>query len=128
MTRQERDGLRRLVSDAQKQRYANDHTQKLCSGCGAPIEQTVWDCTVCRDRLKARHTREIAALEEQVAQRDRLLEEMFAAQERLREENRQLRAAAQSVFPYQTEQERIEARRRTWRESKRRAAARKATA
>lgn len=127
MSPEERNVLRLLVNDAQHARYADDHkNREVCSTCLTSTEYVTWDCETCRERLRARHSRKVAALEAEIQRRTELILELGAKLDEARAENRRLRQTAQANLRYQTEEERLEARRRTWRESKRRAAERAA--
>lgn len=125
MTGEERQRLRAAVDQAVREQ--RPIVGAVCGGCGGPQSETTWSCSTCRERLRAVHRREVA---EQARQNEWLRQHNDHLQRLLDERDQTIRKlrAERTVGKYDTEQERLEARRQTWRESKRRAAERKAAA
>lgn len=137
MTAEELKGLRALVNEAQHERFKAD-TPRACTSCGGSWESVTWDCTACRERLKTRHRRELRARDDRIRTLVELLDEREAVIGRLRGDLNRDRAAHQRKVAelealidrlrpvavvrtkYDTDEERAEARRRSWRDSQRR--------
>lgn len=125
MTGDERQRLRAAVDRAVREQ--RPIVGPICGGCGGPQSSITWSCSTCRERQRAVYRRQIAEAHKQnqwLRQHNDHLQRLLDQRD---ETIRRLRAD-RTVGKYDSEEERLEARRATWRESKRRAAEKKAAA
>lgn len=130
MTAEERAQLKEAVSAAQRAKHdADTSIAGRCPGCGGRGDSFTWDCVTCRERNRQRQRREVDRLKADLEHARDLLRDAHQSASEWREKHRVVAARLDAVLAeawtpparYQTDEERVEARRRTYRMSKRRA-------
>lgn len=130
MTADERDTIRRLVDRAKRDRIERSTLgMSSCSECHIPLDDVNYQCQTCRERVRSRQRRQVKQLEERVEFLQEIVRghadvvaEKNAEIRRLKRRVDQLESERASAPPrYETDAARLAARRRTFRESKRRA-------
>lgn len=117
MTPKDRVTLKKMIDQAVREQTTISG-RSLCFGCGGPLTEYTWSCGACRDRYRRQQQRifeklemRIEILEQEKSELELLVSQQRAAIRSLRQGQRR---------GYATEEERLEARRRTWRESQKR--------